>query len=226
MVNNQRLLITPTIMRTEDEVVPRLLVSTHRQKRPFNIIDIADDIDWLSNHLGGLSSVSVLLGVSTGMLNQFLRVRKLTSKAQALVKNRDIDSVTAVHNLAKFSAEDQDEIAHQISQGLLNYLDIRLLSPLRKQFSDASVKVIIQKLKNSENQKVSVIQFPADTIHKDIEEVRRELSEIIGSSEIIDLVLNNDVGVIKITPKGEQALRKAARRRKKTLQEFTYAMLK
>ena len=48
------------------------------------------------------------------MLNQFLRVHKLSSKAKGLVKNREIDSVSIVHNLAKFSDTDQDIIAERI----------------------------------------------------------------------------------------------------------------
>lgn len=212
-------------MKTEYEVVPRLLISTHKQKRPFSIIDVADDIDWLSNHLGSLSAVSAILNVSSGMLNQFLRVRNLTPEAQALVKKREIDSVTAVHNLAKFSAKDQDEISNLIKQDSLSYLDIRLLSPLRKQFPDTPIEFLVEKLKNSQNRKVSVIQFPVETLHKDIEEVRRELSDIIGPEEIVDIVVDNQIGAIKITPKGEQTLRKEARRQKKTLQEFTYAVL-
>lgn len=212
-------------MKTETDVLSRLLVSTHRKKRPFNIFEIAEDIVWLSNHLGSLSEVSDVLNISTGMLNQFLHVYRLSDKAKELVKIRVIDSVTVVHNLSKFSIEDQDEIINKIVKGILNYNDIRLVNPLRKQFPEISISEIIQKLKISENRKISVIKFPSDLLHKSIEQLRSELSNIIGPSEVVDLVLDEDVGSIKVTPQGEQLLRNEARRYKKTLQEYTQAML-
>ena len=212
-------------MKTENEVIARLIANTRRQKRPFTIIEIAEDIVWLSNHLGGLSAAAAVLGISAGMLNQFLRVQKLTPKAQALVKSREIDSVKAVHNLAKFSSADQDAIIEQVLQGRLKYADIQLLSPLRKQLSNEPIENLIQKLKKSENIKVSIIQFPAESLHRDIKALREDLSRITGPSEVIDVVLNNGIGAMKFTKKGEQALRQAARRHKKTLRDFTYAML-
>ncbi|MGA0559265.1 hypothetical protein ACO2Q8_21580 [Larkinella sp. VNQ87] len=212
-------------MKTETEVIGRLLANTRRPKRALSIFEIAEDIDWLSNHLGSLSAAAALLSLSTSMLNQFLRVHKLSPKAQTLVKNRAIDSVSVVHNLAKFSNADQDVIVDQIKEGQLAYADLRLLNPLRKQLPNEPIETLIRKLQDSKNIKVSVVQFPAESLQRDINELRTELSKITGPSEIVDVVLEDGVGSMKLTPKGEQALRQAARRQHKTLRDFTYALL-
>lgn len=212
-------------MKTETEVIGRLLANTRRPKRALSIFEIAEDIDWLSNHLGSLSAAATLLGLTTGMLNQFLRVRKLSPKAQALVKTREIDSVSIVHNLAKFSTADQDGIVDQIQQGHLAYADLRLLNPLRKQFPSEPIENLIKKLQDSKNIKVSIVQFPAESLHRDIADLRSELSSITGPSEVVDVVLENGVGSMTLTRKGEQALRQAAHRQHKTLRDFTYALL-
>lgn len=212
-------------MKTETEVIGRLLANTRRPKRALSIFEIAEDIDWLSNHLGSLSAAASVLSISASMLNQFLRVYKLSPKAQVLVKNREIDSVSTVYNLAKFSAADQDAIAEYIKQGQLIYSDLRLLNPLRKKLPNEPIEKLIKKLQDSKNIKVSIVQFPAESLHRDIDELRTELSSITGPSEVVDVVLNNGIGFMTLTRKGEQALRQAARRQHKTLRDFTYALL-
>lgn len=212
-------------MKTEAEVIGRLIANTRRPKRSLSIIDIAEDVDWLSRYLGGLSKAASVLSISAGMLNQFLRVQKLTPKVQNLVKAREIDSVSIVHNLAKFSAADQDAIVEYIKQGQLAYSDLRLLHPLRKQLPEEPVETLIEKLQNSKNIKVSIVHFPAESLQRDINELRSELSSITGPAEVVDVVLDNGVGSMKLTRKGEQALRQAARRQNKTFRDFTYALL-
>ena len=212
-------------MKTESEVIGRLIANTRRPKRALSIFEIAEDIGWLSSHLGSLSAAASVLSISAGMLNQFLRVSKLSPNAQELVKNREIDSVSIVHNLAKFSPADQDIIVEQIKQGQIAYSDLRLLNPLRKKLPNEPIEKLIKKLDDSKNIKVSIVQFPAESLHRDIDELRKELSSITGSSEIVDVVLDNGVGSMKLTRKGEQALRQAARSQHKTLRDFTYALL-
>jgi hypothetical protein len=212
-------------MKTETEVIGRLIANTHRPKRTLSIVDIAEDISWLSKHLGSLSAAASVLSISAGMLNQFLRVQKLSPKARVLVKRREIDSVSVVHNLAKFSPADQDIIVERIKQRQLGYSDLRLLNPLRKQLPNEPIEKLILKLQDSKNIKVSVVQFPAESLHRGIDELRTELSSITGPSEVVDVVLDNGIGSMKLTQKGEKALRQAARRQHKTLRDFTYALL-
>ena len=213
-------------MRTADEIIPRIIVSIpHSAKAPFSLSEIANDIEDLSNLLGGINKVAEIAGISEGMLNQFLRVKKLTPKIQALIANRTIDSVSLLHNLAKFSAQDQENIVEEFFLGNINSQHLRLLSPLRKQFPQCAVSQLIEKLKKSENQKVSVIKFSSEDLHKTIEALRREIVKIVGSSELIDLLMTDNEGAIKMTQKGELQLRKAAKQKHKTLQEFTYTIL-
>ncbi len=213
-------------MRTADEIIPRIIVSIpHSSNVPFALNEIAQDVEELSTLLGGLNKVAEIAGISEGMLNQFLRVKKLTPKLQDLVGNRTIDSVSFVHNLAKFSAQDQESIVEEIILGNMSRQDVRLLSPLRKQFPEYTVSQLIEKLKKSEDQKVSVIKFSSDDLHKSIEALRREIIKIVGTAELIDLLMTDKEGAIKMTQKGELQLRKAAKQKHKTLQEFTYTIL-
>lgn len=212
-------------MPTTDEIIPRIIVSIpYSEKGPFSISEIAQDIEELAILLGGLSKVAEIAGVSPGMLHQFLRVKKLTPKLQALVANRTLNRVSLVNDLAKFSAEDQEVLAPLILSGELSGQQLRLLSPLRAQFAQHAIGELIEKLKKSENQKVSVIKFDAQDLHKPIEGVRRELTDIVGP-ELLELWLDGQDGTIKVTPKGERQLRKAARLKHKSLQDFTYTIL-
>jgi len=103
--------------------------------------------------------------------------------------------------------------------------DVRLLSTLRTQYADADIKQSIEKLKNSENKKVSVIKFNSKDLHKEIEKLRRDLVRIVGKEELVDLLLLDGEGSIKLTMKGEKQLRSAAKRQRKSFQEFTYSIL-
>ena len=78
-------------METKEEIISRLLLNTKRNKRRDNIIKIAKDISWLKNELGNLQKVSEEIGISTGMLNRFLSVEKLSDTVKNLVENRQID---------------------------------------------------------------------------------------------------------------------------------------
>jgi predicted HTH domain antitoxin len=212
-------------MKTEIEVIARLLQSTNTQKRPFNLIEVAEDIDWLSKHLGSLDKVSEILSVSEGMLSQFLRVKNIDSSIIEFIKNRKIDSVAIVQNLAKFSAFDQKEIANLLLEEKLTGKDIRLLNPLRRQYPNETIISLIEKLKESENKRVSVIEFDTEDLHKDISNLQLEIGRIIGIEELVSVNVRGKDGFIRITPKGEQKLRKAAKINRKTLQDFTYSIL-
>ncbi len=213
-------------MRTQEEMISRLIASIpYSPKAPFSLDLVARDIENLRRELGGLDKVAEIVKVSEGMLNQFLKVKKLSPKIQKLVSDRVVDGVTLVHNLAKFSYPDQEVIVNEIISGNLKGTDVRLLSPLRTQYTDADIKQLIEKLKNSENKKVSVIKFNSEDLHKEVEKLRKDLVRIVGKEELIDLLLSNGEGSIKLTSKGEKELRSAAKRQKKSFQEFTYSIL-
>jgi hypothetical protein len=214
-------------MKTADYIIPRLFASIpHSSNAPFNLIEIADDIQELNNISGGLDKVSNIVGVSKGMLNRFLKVKKLTPQTKNLVKKRIIDSVSIVDDLTKFSDDDQNFIVAEIIADNIKGKDIRLLSPLRKQFPDIDIYLLIEKLKKSENKKISVIKFDTQDLSKDIDNLRKDLINITGNNELVDLSLNNSEGSIKLTSKGEKELRSAAKKQRKTFQEFIYSILK
>jgi hypothetical protein len=212
-------------MKTEIEVIGRLLQSTNTHKRPYNLIEVAEDIEWLSKDLGGINKVSEILGISNGMLNQFLKVKKITPNILPLIKNRTIDSVAIIHNLSKFSSKDQEEISEALIAKKLDGKDIRLLSPFRSQFPNEPILSLIGKLKESENKKVSVITFDSEDLHKDILNLQSEISKIIGVEDLVGINILGKNGFIRMTPMGEKKFRKTAKINRKTLQDYTYSIL-
>ena len=72
---------------------------------------------------------------------------------------------------------------------------------------------------------MSIVRFPAESLHRDIDELRTELSNITGASEVVDVVLNNGVGSMTLTRKGEQALRSGGPSSAQNTRDFTYALL-
>lgn len=212
-------------MKNEIEVIGRLLQSTNTHKRPYNLIEVADDIDWLSKNLGGINKVSEILGISSGMLNQFLKVRKITPNVLPLIENRTIDSVAIVHSLSKFSSKDQEEISQALIAQKLDGKNVRLLSPYRTQFPSEPILSLIDKLKDSENKKVSVITFDSEDLHKDISNLQSELGRIIGVEDLVGINILGKNGFIRMTPMGEKKFRKIAKINRKTLQDYTYSIL-
>lgn len=214
-------------MRTEEEIIPRLILSIpFTSQSPYSIVEIAKDIEDLKNMKGSLSKISDFIGVSEGMLNQFIRVNKIVPKGKELVSKRIIDSVSLVNNLAKFSENDQNYLITEFIDNKITSSDIKLLSPLRRQFPNESISNLIEKLKKSENQKVSIINFDINELKKSIPTLKIEIEKIIDSSELIDLSSTNQIGTIKITPKGEKILRKVAKQNHKSLQNYIYLLLK
>ena len=111
----------------------RIILSTKRKKRQFNLYQIALDIKNLKEQKGSIKELSKLLGLSSGMLSQFLSVFKLPPEIIELVKERKIDSVSIVHHLAKYNLEDKKQLAELLSSKKLSSQDLRILIPYRKQ---------------------------------------------------------------------------------------------
>lgn len=212
-------------MKTEIEVIARLLQSTKTQKRNFSIVAIAEDIEWLNNHLGGLDKVADILGISEGMLRQFLSVKKIDLSVLDLVKTRKIDSVSVVSNLSKFSENDQKEMVALLLEKQITGNEIRLLSPLKKQFPTESITQLAKKLKDSKNKKIAVIAFDAQDLDKDVSTLKQDLTNITGINDLIGININGNEGFIKLTFEGEKKLREKAKAEHQSLKDFTYSIL-
>ena len=213
-------------MKSKEEVIARLILSTKRKNREFHLIDIADDIDWLKHELGSLDEVAKIIGISTGMLNQFLRAKKLTKKLQELVKRRKIDSVDMVHNLCKFSPDDQDVIGKAIADNKINTRDLRYLSPLRKEFPNERIDTLLDKVVSSKNIKVSVIKFKKEDLLKSYENFKKDIESIVLPENLLALITDSNICEIKLTKEGEKLLRLEAKHKGKSLKDYIISILR
>src|SRR5260370_13696241 len=103
---------------TEDEInkaVARIILSTKRKSRQYSIFEIALDIKALKAAKGGIIEVAKVIGISSGMLSQFLSVFKLPASIIELVKERKIDSASMVHNFSKFKENDILKLAELLA---------------------------------------------------------------------------------------------------------------
>ncbi|MDX2303732.1 MAG: hypothetical protein NW226_13085 [Microscillaceae bacterium] len=217
-------------MKTVEESLTRVIQNTgtvgHQKKiRPLSLFEVAEDISFLKEVLGGIRYVSERVSLSAGMLNRFLKVFELDEEVLEMVKNREIDSIAIVNSLATFQKDDQIYLANLVLNKELNSQDLRALSPFRKQFQSDTIHDVVQHFKKTKNIKVSVINFHTEDLHKDKATLKVDLSELIGESEIVDISFFQEIGSIKITKKGEQILRIKAKESRQSLQKFTYSLL-
>lgn len=207
----------------EDELnktIARVILSTKRKKRQYSLYEIAMDIQALKESTGGISNVSNIIGISPGMLNQFLSVFKLPQRVIELVKQRKIDSVSIVHHLSKYSEQDERELENLLVENKLSSLDLRILIPFRRQFPNESIKKLIEKIQSSKNIKVSVIRIHKDDTLKSLSELTSLFSNEVGIENLIAVEQNDNSIDIKLSKQGEKILRQKAKSNKTTFQEL------
>lgn len=213
---------------TEEQInkaIARVILSTKRKKRQHSLYDIALDIDSLKKAKGSISAVAKIIGISSGMLSQFLSVFKLPNPVIELVKKREIDSVSMVHHLSKFQNDDLLKLSELLSSNQLSSGDLRILIPYRKQYKNETILELVDKIHSSKNIKVSVIRINKDDTSKSISELNSIFSYQVGDSNVIEIEPNNDLIDIKITKQGENILREKARHCKKTIQELIFILI-
>lgn len=202
-----------------NEVLARLILSTKRKQRPYSLFDIANDIKTLQKIEGNLETVASQVGISAGMLNQFLSIFKLPPSVIDLVKNRRIDSVSVIHNLSKFNKDDVEKLSELIVGSEISSQDLKVLSPYRKQFPNEPIADLVRKVKGSKDVKVSVIRIPKQDFQKLEDQFMNSIIEIIGEDNFVGLVNSNQYIDLKVTKKGEELLRAKSKAKNKTLQE-------
>lgn len=213
---------------TQEEInksIARVILSTKRKSRQYTLFEIATDIQALKTSLGSLNEVSKVIGVSAGMLNQFLSVFKLPEFILKLIKERKIDSVAVVHYLSKFSANDIGNLAKLLSSNKLTRQDLRILLPYRKQYPDEQIIDLVERIHSSKNIKVSVVRITTEDTPKSIDELKNIFSEQVGSENLNSIVPNGNHIDIKFSKEGEKRLRKSAKENKKSLQEFITSLI-
>jgi hypothetical protein len=208
-----------------NKVIARVILSTKRKNRQYSLVEIASDIKNLVDSLGSMKEVSNLIGVSPGMLNQFLSVFKLPEITLESVKDRSIDSVSIVHSLSKFNKGDIVDLSTMVKSNRLNSQDLRALLPYRKQFPDKNIFTLIEEIKSSKNIRVSVIRILTEDTSKSVDELRSDFLKIIGEQNLNTIVKSGNHIDIKITKEGETILRKSARDNNLSLQQFISSLI-
>lgn len=207
----------------EEEVnkaVARVILSTKRVKRQYSLYDIASDIEFLKGAKGNIKEVSKVIGISPGMLNQFLSVFKLPIDIVELVKNRKIDSVSIINSLSKLENKDVLELSEMLRNNLISSHDLRVLIPYRKQFPNESIEELVKRIRSSKNIKVYVLRISKQDTTKPLEELEKIFTDSVGSENLHSIEQTNDFINIKIFKEGERCLRGKAKSKKITLQEL------
>lgn len=208
-----------------NKAIARVILSTKRKSRQYNLVEIATDIQKLKTSLGSLNEVANVIGISSGMLNQFLSVFKLPKNVLKLVEERKIDSVAIVHYLSKYSNEDITQLSDLIVLNNLSSQDLRVLLPYRKQFPQERVVDLVDKLHQSKNIKVSVIRISENDTCKSFDDLNELFATQVGVENIIAIEINKKNIDIKVSKKGEKILRETAKKNRLTLQEFIFKLI-
>lgn len=205
-------------------LVGRIIASTKRQKRTLSIVDIAKNINELKEEVGGIKKVSELIGISPGMLNQFLSVFSLPTAIQELVKEKKIDSVAMVFLLSKYPKEDVSHLAKMITAKLITSPELKVLLPYRNANKGLNISDVIDKLRSTKDIPVSVIRLPGNIINNP-ERIEKAIKFKIGDENLMAFEKGNEYLDIKITKHGEKILRHAAKEKGVTLQQFILRLL-
>lgn len=192
----------------------------NNNNRPNNIIEIAENISFLSEKLGGLNQVSKIIGISSEMLSHFLKVKKLNIEVKKLVEKRKIDSVTVVKYLSKFNEDEQIYIAKEIINGNLNSVELRFIYPLRNKLKELPIQEVVNKHLQSKNIKISKAIFEITDNQISVDYLNNVFSKIVGEENFISINIQNNIGILKVSRNGEKILRDSAKKENLTLKHF------
>jgi hypothetical protein len=212
-------------MADYNSALARVILSTKRKKRQYSLIEIASDIQLLLGTLGSLSEVSKVVGISTGMLSQFLSIKELPLPVLKLIADRKIDSITNAHYLTKFNSTDILEISKLLVAHQLTSQDLRALVPYRRKHSTETIHELVNKIQSSKDIKISVIRIPKEATRKSIDELRVILMKYVDSDSLNSVEDTGAYISIKLLKKGEIQLRKVASLKQVSLQDFVTSII-
>jgi hypothetical protein len=211
----------------EDEInqlVGRIIGSTKRRTRSLSIVEVAADIRTLKEKAGGLGQGAKLVGISTGMLNQFLSVFSLPLPVQGLVREKKIDSVAVVFALSKFPAADIDQLTGPIMENKISSQELKVLLPLRRQQPSEPILDLVKRMKSSQNVKVSILRLPKE-LQVDRDLLLEAIKGLVGDENVLSVDEQEETVDIALTKEGERRMRAAARDKKLTLAQFVHKLL-
>lgn len=203
-----------------EPIIARLISNTRRKKRPDNLLDIARDIRWLEDDFGSLTALSRAIGISTDMLRQFLSIEQLCPEVQKLFEERKFDLINIAHYISNFDSSAQKVIANEVINGRLSAADIRVLAPLRKSLSQFNIHELIARVQNSRDIKTYVAYFHIPPGFENISSLETSFEKIVGDSEIVSFIVQDQVGILELTYLGQKKLKEAAKEHNLSLRKF------
>ncbi|MDI9312233.1 MAG: hypothetical protein QM535_18635 [Limnohabitans sp.] len=199
--------------------IGKLLANTKTKKRPFNIVEVANQINIVLKKQS-LNELATTLGIKSAMLSKFLSVYKLPNFIKELVESRVIDSVAVVFYLSKLGEKDLYELLPFLKDDKINSVELKSFLPFRKQHPTQSIAELYNQHIASKNIKVSVIRLAETDLKSGIENLKNNLYNLLPQSEIITIEKNKKFVDIKLTKGGENLLRDKARNKNITLQNL------
>jgi len=204
-------------------IIARLILNTRRVKRLNNLIEIANDIEFLKKEFGNLIKVSELIGISSDMLNRFLSALKIEKEIKELIKERKIDSVFFVHYLNSFNRNDQLTLAKYAVKKTINSQELRVLSPLRKMHPNEKIEDLLSMVQQSKDKKIYVIEF-SDSNNKIINNIRQSLRKHLLNIDF-KVYKKNEIGYIEISQVGMKKIKQSIKENKTTLKKFFHKII-
>jgi hypothetical protein len=197
-----------------------IIKCTRRNKRPRDIVTLAENISYAEKKLGSIEDVAERIKLSTQQLKDFLAVKSLCPAVRALVRKRTIDSVDIVKTISTLPFEKQEVLANHFIQGKFTSKDIRNITTFAKKFPKISVDRVISGYEKSKDVRLYVAQFRLPKSFDNREGLYKRFKEIVGKNEIKKLQFNRGIAVLEITSIGYKKLRAELNKRRMTLKKF------
>lgn len=194
-----------------DEALAILIACTRKKARPFPLTEIAMWVEIAVTELGSYSAVADRIGLSAKMLRQFSCVRRLAKEVQKLFASRKLDSVDAAVHLAMLPIREQQAVANALATGEINTIDLRAVVELRQQGKANPITDLLGQVTESKVRQEYVAEFVVRS-SRSRADILMEFTKYIPSTEIISLEITGALGRLVLTPKGKQALARAAQK--------------
>lgn len=207
-----------------EEALAILISCTRKKTRPLPLTEISMWVEVAVTKLGSYTAVADRIGLSAKMLRQFLCVRQLSNGVQRLFADRKLDSVDAAAHLAMLPVREQEAVANALAKGEINTIDLRAVVELRKSGKAISIKDLLRQVIDSKVRHEYVAEFVVRSV-RSREEIRVALTQYIPSSEIVSLEITGALGRLVLTPKGKQAMAKAAQKLRLPLKQVIPTIL-
>lgn len=195
-----------------EDALAALIASTRRVKRKLNLGEIGKNLKIACEELGSLNKVADAIGLSTEMLRQFSRYKKLEPGVKKLVNEGKIQSVDIMDRISRFPTTDQLEVAQAVIRGLLTSDDVRAIISLRKALPQETITEVIDRVITSRNIKEYVIEFLIPEGEKSTE-IKKRFKRLLGDEKIISFVGKNGIGTMILNVDGKNRLQQIAQKK-------------